>query len=109
MTRRARITLTSPSQAALGAGSLTTAGPAAADTAPMPLRTDGVNRGYADPFADGDHVQQVGVGDITGDGKNDLVSRDTAGHHFRNSGTGKGSSAARVKIATGRQGYKGGF
>ncbi|MEV1080861.1 VCBS repeat-containing protein [Streptomyces sp. NPDC050211] len=51
----------------------------------------------------------VGVGDITGDGKNDLVMRDTAGNLYRQTGTGKGSFATRVKIATGWQGYKGLF
>ncbi|KUL21325.1 FG-GAP-like repeat-containing protein [Streptomyces regalis] len=51
----------------------------------------------------------VGVGDITGDGKNDLVARDTAGNLYRNSGDGKGSFGPRVKIATGWQGYKGVF
>lgn len=42
MTRRARIALTLIGLAALGAGSLTTAGPAAADTTPTPITTDGV-------------------------------------------------------------------
>ncbi|MET7481010.1 VCBS repeat-containing protein [Streptomyces sp. NPDC005648] len=51
----------------------------------------------------------VGVGDITGDGKNDLVSRDTGGTLWRNNGDGKGSFGARVKIATGWQGYRGIF
>ncbi|WP_210594071.1 VCBS repeat-containing protein [Streptomyces sp. GESEQ-35] len=51
----------------------------------------------------------VGVGDITGDGKNDLVARDMAGNLYRQTGTGKGSFAARVKIGTGWQGYKGLF
>jgi hypothetical protein len=51
----------------------------------------------------------VGVGDITGDGRNDLVMRDTAGNLYRQTGTGKGSFASRVKIATGWQGYKGLF
>ncbi|WKX10545.1 FG-GAP-like repeat-containing protein [Streptomyces sp. NL15-2K] len=51
----------------------------------------------------------VGVGDITGDGKNDLVVRDTAGNLYRQSGNGKGSFAARVKIASGWQGYRGIF
>ncbi|MFE9440470.1 FG-GAP-like repeat-containing protein [Streptomyces sp. NPDC006602] len=48
----------------------------------------------------------VGVGDITDDGKADLVSRDTSGNVWRNSGDGKGSFGARAKIATGWQGYK---
>ncbi|MFJ8603370.1 FG-GAP repeat domain-containing protein [Streptomyces shenzhenensis] len=51
----------------------------------------------------------VGVGDITGDGKNDLVVRDTAGNLYRQAGTGKGSFASRVRIATGWKGYKGLF
>ncbi|MEU9166830.1 VCBS repeat-containing protein [Streptomyces sp. NPDC048420] len=48
----------------------------------------------------------VGVGDITDDGKADIVSRDTGGTLWRNSGDGKGSFGARVKIATGFGSYK---
>jgi hypothetical protein len=48
-----------------------------------------------------------GAGDITGDGKADLVSRDSAGNVWRNNG--KGSFGARTRIATGWQGYKGLF
>ncbi|WP_159054153.1 FG-GAP repeat domain-containing protein [Streptomyces sp. AS58] len=48
----------------------------------------------------------VGVGDITDDGRADLVSRDTSGNVYRNSGDGKGSFGGRVKIATGWSGYK---
>ncbi|MGC0397524.1 hypothetical protein RKD27_000168 [Streptomyces sp. SAI-126] len=51
----------------------------------------------------------IGVGDITGDGKADIVSRDTSGAVWRNTGNGKGSFGARTKIATGWQGYKGVF
>ncbi|WP_405518214.1 FG-GAP repeat domain-containing protein [Streptomyces canus] len=51
----------------------------------------------------------VGVGDITGDGKADLVSRDSGGNVWRNNGNGKGSFGARTKIASGWQGYKGLF
>ncbi|MFL5998428.1 MAG: FG-GAP-like repeat-containing protein [Streptomyces sp.] len=51
----------------------------------------------------------VGVGDITGDGKADLVSRDSGGNVWRNNGDGKGSFGARTKIASGWQGYKGLF
>ncbi|MEU0950526.1 VCBS repeat-containing protein [Streptomyces canus] len=49
----------------------------------------------------------VGFGDITGDGKTDLVSRDSAGNVWRNNGDGKGSFGARTRIATGWRGYKG--
>ncbi|MDK0520999.1 FG-GAP-like repeat-containing protein [Streptomyces sp. ML-6] len=51
----------------------------------------------------------VGVGDITGDGKADIVERDSSGNLFRNNGNGKGSFGSRTKIATGWQGYKGIF
>lgn len=51
----------------------------------------------------------VGVGDITGDGRADLVSRDSGGNVWRNNGDGKGSFGARTKIASGWQGYKGLF
>ncbi|MER7837422.1 FG-GAP-like repeat-containing protein [Streptomyces sp. NPDC096040] len=51
----------------------------------------------------------VGVGDITGDGKTDIISRDTSGNLWRNSGNGKGSFGPRTKIASGWQAYKGVF
>ncbi|WP_240677793.1 FG-GAP-like repeat-containing protein [Actinacidiphila soli] len=51
----------------------------------------------------------VGVGDITGDGKADLVARDTSGNLYRYNGDGKGSFGGRKKIATGWKGYKGLF
>ncbi|MFD7478961.1 FG-GAP-like repeat-containing protein [Streptomyces sp. NPDC059837] len=51
----------------------------------------------------------VGVGDITGDGRADIVSRDTSGTVWRNNGNGKGSFGGRTRIATGWQGYKGLF
>ncbi|WP_149825843.1 MMPL family transporter [Streptomyces tailanensis] len=54
-------------------------------------------------------VMIVGVGDITGDGRADIVSRDTSGTVWRNNGNGKGSFGGRSKIATGWQGYKGLF
>ncbi|MFJ3590958.1 FG-GAP-like repeat-containing protein [Streptomyces sp. NPDC090231] len=50
----------------------------------------------------------VGVGDITGDGKADIVERDSAGTLFRNNGDGKGSFGSRTQIATGWT-YKGIF
>ncbi|WP_260255674.1 VCBS repeat-containing protein [Streptomyces sp. 840.1] len=50
----------------------------------------------------------VGVGDLSGDGRNDLVVRDTAGKLYRNNGNGKGSFGARTQIATGWT-YKGIF
>ncbi|MEH0420347.1 FG-GAP-like repeat-containing protein [Streptomyces sp. B21-083] len=48
----------------------------------------------------------VGVGDFTGDGRADLVSRDTTGALWRTNGNGKGVFGARTRIATGWQGYK---
>ncbi|MET7490557.1 VCBS repeat-containing protein [Streptomyces sp. NPDC005538] len=57
----------------------------------------------------GSYDTVVGVGDVTGDGKADLVERDSAGNLFRNSGDGKGSFGARVKVSGGWQGYKGVF
>ncbi|MFI7498950.1 FG-GAP repeat domain-containing protein [Streptomyces sp. NPDC049687] len=47
----------------------------------------------------------VGVGDLPGDGRADVVSRDTSGNVWRSTGNGKSSFAAPVKIATGRQAY----
>ncbi|MCL7430049.1 FG-GAP-like repeat-containing protein [Streptomyces sp. YS415] len=57
----------------------------------------------------GSYNTVVGVGDVTGDGRADLVSRDTSGYLWRNSGDGKGFFGSRTKIATGWQGYKGIF
>ncbi|MGW7243388.1 FG-GAP repeat domain-containing protein [Streptomyces sp. NPDC054804] len=54
----------------------------------------------------GSYNAVVGVGDITDDGRPDLVSRDTSGNVWRTSGDGKGSFGARVKIASGWSGYK---
>ncbi|MFD4524886.1 FG-GAP-like repeat-containing protein [Streptomyces sp. NPDC058470] len=51
----------------------------------------------------------VGVGDLTGDGRTDIISRDTSGNVWRNNGNGKGSFGGRTKIATGWQAYKGVF
>ncbi|MDG5801457.1 VCBS repeat-containing protein [Streptomyces ossamyceticus] len=48
----------------------------------------------------------VGVGDLTDDGRPDLVARDTSGNLWRNSGDGKGSFGSRTRIATGWGGYK---
>jgi hypothetical protein len=54
----------------------------------------------------GSYNAVVGVGDITDDGRPDLVSRDSSGNVWRNSGDGKGSFGARAKIASGWSGYK---
>jgi hypothetical protein len=54
----------------------------------------------------GSYNAVVGVGDITDDGRPDLVSRDTSGNVWRNSGDGKGSFGARAQIASGWSGYK---
>jgi len=45
-------------------------------------------------------------GEIQRDGRPDLVSRDTSGNVWRNSGDGKGSFGSRTKIATGWGGYR---
>lgn len=54
----------------------------------------------------GSYNTVVGVGNITGDGNADLVSRDSAGDAFRNNGDGKGFFGPRTRIATGWSGYK---
>ncbi|KFG01899.1 hypothetical protein IQ62_04965 [Streptomyces scabiei] len=51
----------------------------------------------------------VDVGDLDGEGRADLVSRDTSGAVYRNNGNGKGSFGGRTRLATGRQSYKGVF
>ncbi|MEH0580662.1 FG-GAP-like repeat-containing protein [Streptomyces sp. B21-108] len=51
----------------------------------------------------------TGVGDITGDGRADVIARDASGNVWRYSGNGKGSFGARVKIATGWGAFKGVF
>ncbi|MGW7403254.1 FG-GAP-like repeat-containing protein [Streptomyces sp. NPDC054833] len=48
----------------------------------------------------------LGAGDVTGDGRADIVSRDTSGKLWRNNGDGKGSFGPRTQIASGWSGYK---
>ncbi|WP_460107093.1 FG-GAP repeat domain-containing protein [Streptomyces sp. YKOK-J1] len=48
----------------------------------------------------------VAAGDLTGDGRTDLVSRDSGGNLWRNSGDGRGSFGGRAEIATGWQTYR---
>ncbi|MFF0203455.1 FG-GAP repeat domain-containing protein [Streptomyces sp. NPDC005017] len=48
----------------------------------------------------------VGAGDFTGDGRTDMVVRDTSGSLWRLNGNGKGSFGSRVRIATGWQVYR---
>ncbi|MFE0519112.1 FG-GAP-like repeat-containing protein [Streptomyces sp. NPDC058954] len=48
----------------------------------------------------------IGVGDITGDGRADLVARDTTGTVWRYNGNGKGSFGSRTKITTGWKPYR---
>ncbi|MFI0998270.1 FG-GAP repeat domain-containing protein [Streptomyces galbus] len=57
----------------------------------------------------GSYNAVVGPGDITGDGRADLVARDTAGTLYRQDGTGTGTFGPRVKAGTGWQKYKGLF
>ncbi|WP_234335725.1 FG-GAP-like repeat-containing protein [Streptomyces sp. NRRL S-1022] len=49
----------------------------------------------------GSYNVAVGVGDITGDGRNDLIARDTTGNLYRQSGDGRGSYGTRVRIGSG--------
>ncbi|MEU9345584.1 VCBS repeat-containing protein [Streptomyces sp. NPDC048278] len=71
-------------------------------------RGDGTFAARVKVFSDwgGSYNAVVGVGDITGDGRPDLVSRDTGGKVWRNNGDGKGSFGARAQIASGWGGYK---
>ncbi|MFF4228619.1 FG-GAP-like repeat-containing protein [Streptomyces sp. NPDC001820] len=48
----------------------------------------------------------VGAGDITGDGRADLVARDGSGNLYRHNGTGTGTFAGGVRIGAGWQSYK---
>ncbi|MFD5516704.1 FG-GAP repeat domain-containing protein [Streptomyces sp. NPDC127066] len=69
---------------------------------------DGTFAARVKVFADwgGSYNAVIGVGDITDDGRADLVSRDTSGNLYRNSGDGRGSFGSRTKIATGWGGYR---
>ncbi|MFD3453769.1 FG-GAP-like repeat-containing protein [Streptomyces sp. NPDC058691] len=51
----------------------------------------------------------VGIGDITGDGKADLLARDTSNNLYRYAGTGKGTFGGRVMIWSIWDAYKGIF
>ncbi|WUD74561.1 VCBS repeat-containing protein [Streptomyces sp. NBC_00510] len=51
----------------------------------------------------------LGIGDLTGDGRADLIARDTAGNLYRYNGDGKGSFGSRTRIATKWQTLKGVF
>ncbi len=48
----------------------------------------------------------IGIGDLSGDGKADLVSRDTAGNLWRNNGNGAGSFGGSKLLGTNWQSYK---
>ncbi|MGW1767335.1 FG-GAP repeat domain-containing protein [Streptomyces sp. NPDC002073] len=55
----------------------------------------------------GSYNALVGVNDLTGDGRADLVARDTSGRIWRFNGTGKGTFGARAQLGTGWQVYSG--
>ncbi|MFF3941787.1 FG-GAP repeat domain-containing protein [Streptomyces phaeofaciens] len=87
---------------------------APADGQGVALSHSGTVRLTGDTAVRRDHVggsydAVVGVGDITADGKADLVARDTAGDLYRQNGTGKGTFGSRPKIASGWAGYQGVF
>ncbi|MER7172507.1 FG-GAP repeat domain-containing protein [Streptomyces mesophilus] len=101
-----------------GAGDLTGDGRAdllAHDRNGFLWRYDGLGNGRFAPrqqvFSDWGRSYNtvIGVGDISGDGRADIVVRDSAGNLYRNNGNGKGSFSGRVKIAAGWQTYKGIF
>lgn len=71
-------------------------------------KSDGTFAARVKLFANwgGSYNAVVGVGDITDDGRPDLVSRDTSGNLWRNSGDGKGSFGSRAQITSGWGGYK---
>ncbi|MFI1014717.1 FG-GAP-like repeat-containing protein [Streptomyces sp. NPDC020965] len=48
----------------------------------------------------------LGTGDLTGDGRPDLLSRDTTGKLLRNAGDGKGSFGGTVRVGTGWAAYR---
>ncbi|MER7762625.1 VCBS repeat-containing protein [Streptomyces sp. NPDC097619] len=48
----------------------------------------------------------VGIGDLNGDGHNDLLARDTSGKIWRLAGTGQGTFGPRFQLGTGWQVYK---
>ncbi|AZK95029.1 MULTISPECIES: FG-GAP-like repeat-containing protein [Streptomyces] len=47
----------------------------------------------------------AGVGDLNGDGRTDLISRDTSGRLWQHLGTGKGTLSAATQVGTGWQRY----
>ncbi|WP_333736523.1 FG-GAP-like repeat-containing protein [Streptomyces sp. IBSBF 2806] len=51
----------------------------------------------------------AGVGDLTGDGRADVIARDTSGNVWRFNGGGRGPLGVGVKIAVGWGAYKGVF
>ncbi|MFD7444372.1 FG-GAP repeat domain-containing protein [Streptomyces sp. NPDC059909] len=75
-------------------------------------RLDGRNNGtfksrvlvFKDWGANRDTI--VGIGDLSGDGKADLVSRDTSGNLWRNDGNGAGSFGSSKLLGGGWQAYK---
>lgn len=92
----------------IGTGDLNGDGKAdmlALDTSGELWRYDGTGPGVFKPrvlvFTDwgGTYRDVVGAGDLTGDGKADLVSRDTTARAWLNAGTGTGSFANREQVA----------
>jgi hypothetical protein len=58
----------------------------------------------------GGYSALVGTGDLSGDGRADLLARDTAGKLWRYASTGAGTYGGRVLIGTGGwNGFKGLF
>ncbi|MFE0628793.1 FG-GAP-like repeat-containing protein [Streptomyces sp. NPDC058864] len=53
-----------------------------------------------------DYNAVIGIGDLNGDGRMDLLSRDTGNRMWLNRGDGKGSFGARTRVWDGYSGYR---
>ncbi|MYW09602.1 hypothetical protein GT034_14725 [Streptomyces sp. SID2563] len=66
----------------------------------------GMTAGLLGLAAGGQATAADGSGDLNGDGRADLLARDTSGVLWSYRGDGKGALAARTKVGGGWQTYK---